>query len=658
MNEVVRNKVVLNNIIMNKIKKFTFVLIITCFISLFFGNVAFASSGTAYDIGEYIIDATVMKDGNMRIVEKIRFDFLEGANGIYRDILYRYEYLSQKDNMGPTSSRYQATNVLSISVSKTDEKYNKIEKFMSIDEKTAKNGMEDVYSLSDFLADGYVKRIKIYTPSFEDSRKYLKIEYLLEDVAVLYNDKGEIYWNFVGSGWDTYISNLKINIDFEGKSNEPIKIYPHGYTNIKNVSNINEKVSFEVPNLYPNVAVDARVVFSSEYLDSNSVVKKVNENYNFEELEKMENGMEMGKTRYNLSNIFTYIIVAIVVVYLVLLFIKSNKVSSKGKNKKIDYFTEPLENFDLSLYTKLNGGLLLNSNLLMATILDLKYKKVLDMDSKKRLKKTFDGVEYDYYLTINEKADLSKLNEYEKLVLNYLFNEKASDEITEFKEAKIELNKRFKELSTKYSEINRFNSICSKYDEKLKDIVLEKPNKNLKKFTFIFLIVIAIIAIINIFVISPLNFGIKMEYFMIHVIFGIMLLIFAVSLAYVRSLKEEYYDEYNKLKGLERYLKEYSKIKDRYPIEIELWDRYLVFATLFGIAKKVAKEFKEELIKNGYNDDYIYANYPILCMSMYSSEMSSYAATSTGSSSSGGYSGGGSGGGGRWWRRWRFFLKL
>lgn len=643
---------------MKRVRKVNLAIVITFFVICLFGNFVNASSSTAYDIGEYIIDATVKKDGNLHVVEKIRFDFLESANGIYRDILYKYNYSTQKDNMGPTSSRYQATNVLNITVSETNDEYKEIAKFLPIEEKTATNGMEYVYSLSNFLDGGYVKRIKIYIPSNEGVKKYLKIEYDIEDVAVLYNDKGEIYWNFVGSGWDSYISNLKINIKFEGSSNQPIKIYPHGYTNIKNITNVNEKLSFEVPNLYPGIAVDARVIFPTEYLDAEEVVKQVNENYNFEELEKIEKGMNMGKTRYNLSNTVTYIIIAMVVIYLVLLFIKSSKVSSKGKNKKLDYFTEPLENLDLSVYTKLNGGMILNSNLLMATILDLKHKKVLDMDSQKRLKKTFDGIEYDYYLTINENADLTKLNEYEKIVLNYLFNEKSSTEITEFKEAKIELNKRFKELSTKYLEINKFNTICSKYDEKLKDVVLEKPEKGLKKFSFIFLLVIAVVAVINIFVISPLNFGLKMEYFMIHLIFGIMLLVFAVSLTYVRSIKEEYHDEYNKLKGLEKYLKDYSKIKDRYPIEIELWDRYLVFATLFGIAKKVAKEFKEELVKNGYNDDYIYTNYPMLCMSMYSSEMSSYAATSTGSSSSGGYSGGGSGGGGRRRRRWRFFLEL
>ena len=94
-----------------------------------------------------------------------------------------------------------------------------------------------------------------------------------------------------------------------------------------------------------------------------------------------------------------------------------------------------------------------------------------------------------------------------------------------------------------------------------------------------------------------------------------------------------------------------SIFKDRFPIEMVLWGKYLVFATLFGIADKVSKEFKEELIAKGYDDDYIYMTYPILNMSIHSNDIYSSFVASTGSSSSGGYSGSGSGGGGG--RRWR-----
>ena len=52
-------------------------------------------------------------------------------------------------------------------------------------------------------------------------------------------------------------------------------------------------------------------------------------------------------------------------------------------------------------------------------------------------------------------------------------------------------------------------------------------------------------------------------------------------------------EEAIKLAGLKRYLNEYTLIKDREAIEVHLFEEYLIFAQIMGIAQKVAKEFKE-----------------------------------------------------------------
>lgn len=45
--------------------------------------------------------------------------------------------------------------------------------------------------------------------------------------------------------------------------------------------------------------------------------------------------------------------------------------------------------------------------------------------------------------------------------------------------------------------------------------------------------------------------------------------------------------------GLKKFLNEFSNIKERESIEVSLWEEYLMYAQIFGIAKKVAKEFKK-----------------------------------------------------------------
>ncbi len=52
------------------------------------------------------------------------------------------------------------------------------------------------------------------------------------------------------------------------------------------------------------------------------------------------------------------------------------------------------------------------------------------------------------------------------------------------------------------------------------------------------------------------------------------------------------YEEAKKVAGLKKFLNEFSSIEDKRAIEVHLWDEYLMFAQIFGIAKEVAKEFK------------------------------------------------------------------
>lgn len=56
---------------------------------------------------------------------------------------------------------------------------------------------------------------------------------------------------------------------------------------------------------------------------------------------------------------------------------------------------------------------------------------------------------------------------------------------------------------------------------------------------------------------------------------------------YTAELKEKAI----KLLGLKKFLLDYSKIAEREAIEVELWDKYLVYAQLLGIADKVEKQF-------------------------------------------------------------------
>lgn len=108
------------------------------------------------------------------------------------------------------------------------------------------------------------------------------------------------------------------------------------------------------------------------------------------------------------------------------------------------------------------------------------------------------------------------------------------------------------------------------------------------------------------------------------------------------------YEEACKIDGLKKYLTEFSNIKEKEPMEVHLWQEYLMFAQLFGIADKVAKQFKDfypeinEIADFDY-DTFIFVNN--FSISSYSSATSARSAAMSYSSGGGGFSSGGGGGG-------------
>ena len=45
--------------------------------------------------------------------------------------------------------------------------------------------------------------------------------------------------------------------------------------------------------------------------------------------------------------------------------------------------------------------------------------------------------------------------------------------------------------------------------------------------------------------------------------------------------------------GLKKFLKDFTLIQDRGAVEVGLWNNYLIFASLYGIAEQVYKDFKK-----------------------------------------------------------------
>jgi len=133
------------------------------------------------------------------------------------------------------------------------------------------------------------------------------------------------------------------------------------------------------------------------------------------------------------------------------------------------------------------------------------------------------------------------------------------------------------------------------------------------------------------------------------------------GMIYTRSSKEEckyrnvmndqIYEDSVKLYGLKKYLEEFSNMDTKEVMEVMLWDEYLMFAYLFGIADKVAKQLKNmypEVVYQMENSNFDYDTLLFINHISTRSVNTASAARSAAQSYSaggGGFSSGGGGGG-------------
>lgn len=116
-------------------------------------------------------------------------------------------------------------------------------------------------------------------------------------------------------------------------------------------------------------------------------------------------------------------------------------------------------------------------------------------------------------------------------------------------------------------------------------------------------------------------------------------------------MDDKIYNDSIELYGLKMYLQKFSDMKHKEAIEVHLWDEYLMFAYIFGIADKVARQFKnlypeivEKMQANNFDyDTFLFIN--TISNRSVSAASSARSAAQSYSSGGGGFSSGGGGGG-------------
>ena len=612
------------------------------------------ADGTA----RYYIEVNVLDTGDAEIKE------LKLMDGVYKgyktSIRYKSNGLSKFDGSKSSfegSDIYNAsalTNVKVYDVKFTTTDFSVINKknkeFVLVN--NAKKGDYGVYTKTK-NSEGV--DIMSYQPS-SYARASL-ITYTLKDLVVVHNDIAEIAHDFIGTDYAEEINNLIIRINLPSSSKE-LRIFSHGPLNGNNRIIDDKSVEITYKRLPKNNPVDARVVFDK------SLVTKATKKSNADGLNKI---LEVEKERANYANklresarkrekmlqtlaIIMEILLGIWLIGLIAIVYKFYNKNDKEYRSEFDgkYFRDFPEEYTPSTVSYLMNKSINNLSF-NAGILDLIRKKAITIEEvtidKKGLFKN--KQQKDYKLSRNMNFNLDTLSTSEKTLFNLLIGTVGNGDYVILGDMK-EFSKDYDNAKRLISGYDSWRYACeseAKTEEFYENTKKEKTNCILYSLIFIPITFLALLC------------GSNMGRVLLMDLFGILAIIYFSS-ATKRTKKGN--EQYHKWKGLKNFLADFGRLDEKDLPEIKLWERYLVYATMFGLAVKVQNAMKMNLERMNYSDNidftYLYFDnyyFSNLMTNAVNSSFSSARGTisthelaSSSDSSSGGYGGGSSFGGG------------
>ena len=556
-----------------------------------------------------------------------------------------------------------------------------------------KNGQEIPFTKTDsymyHVTEGYYYALTTSNNEFEiawgvnlrNTTRTYKIYYTVSNAVTTYQDCSELYYKILGSNFEIPADKVTGTIKFPGKvsQKENLRAWAHGPLN-GNIQIVSEDtVTFDVDYLMANQMLEVRTLSLENDMFSNNTNRKnvdklssiISEETSWAEesnkereeyIKELENQKNMEKM-IGIAVTVILIGVGVLCVFKLLKYYQILQQTPKIEpTTKLDYFRElPDQEATPSdaafLYYFKNSTMDANlPKVVSAILLDLCLRKCLTFEVTDGNKK--DGVK----ITLTGKEIQESLPEDEHKIYNLL--EKVADKETQsftlkdFEKYAQNHGNVFIKTVNSLSDIAKKSQIAKQnYDTNL---ISEYKNWSGKGGMYLCFAVFAIF------------FGISINFWLIALglIFGAnFLLCRAISSRY-HTLTQKGTDEKERWGGLKKYMEDFSLLNEREVPELVLWEKYLVFATTFGIADKVIKQLKVRypelmdetyMATNGYMYSYLMYHNMIntafittmnnsVARSYHNSTVSTQAVSNGYSfsnfSSGGGFGGGFSGGGG------------
>ena len=594
------------------------------------------ASEVNYIINGYYIDVNILENGDAEVSEIFLVD---GTLNGYEMNLF---YTSSKSSL-------RASDISNIKVSgleATAISFNTFaEEFTEYNLVTSASAGDDFKYTVDTVMDGY--RIRMYHPT--DNEKYVfRLDYTIEDIVTEHRGFAEFYWNFFSGDLSDAIKDLNVRITLPGlDDSDYFRFWAHGplsgEINAIN-SSTNNIVLASISELEENGILDVRITFDDSLVSNLTKFSA----QTFDEIidEEKARAEEANALRKDIKAKYYTALIGTIIFYIALvssgiyIYIKYDK--ERKPLFKLKYNRDFIDDYNVEVVDYLMHKNI-TENALSASIMNLVYKKNIKVEAVPEVKN-----EYRFTLVTRDK-----LNDTENALVDFLFNNVAK------KTASFTTTTLKKYASSPKTCQTFMNTYTNWKTMVIKDGEAQEFFETKKKYVIIPIILLIISILLMTFII-----GYNIEFIpgVITVLFAIFFLIYVLSFSKKTQKGIEHYARWQAFKN---FLNDFGNFSVKDLPEIILWERYLVYATVFGLADKVEKAMNVKINEIGTTDiDYFTLNYitnihiaNLITSSMHqainSSQVAINRANAASSMSSGGgfgggfSSGGGFGGGGR-----------
>ena len=577
----------------NKMKKLMVLLLLSLFLLM---PVAFADDGD-YTIPEATVKVDISDNGTAIVTESITQDIEGSVNGVFREI--------------PVASGQSISDV----EVQTPGYYNTPEVIQQ---------------------DGKVK-IKVWlyrdpakTQKIHDDKVTVIYKYKYNKLVKMHNDVAELQLKTWGDQWDSRVDKLTTYITIP--SNDDVQLWNNPPDYVEQSEWVNSTT------LKTQLSIPSHTQYEQRLLIPKSEFKP-SDNYFTTGLDAKDQ-INRDQEKYASDRQFEQTVSSIVNTLLgILFFVPLAIYAFYGREPKIDYKSEyeydtPTDDSPLFVNNVVIGNVGdFDVNAYNATILDLierKYYSIIASNSDDTIIRRTD-------------KDITGLKKYELDIINFLKKFERNGDIS------------FNYIKN-YCEPTDYTSFITAWKETAKseisqqkiDQYFDSKGSDILNMLSIFMIVLSVILFVyTIFTESSL-FNIIIVVLMF--IMGILAL--GIPNTFAGRWTPEGKTFHDKWKAFENYITDYSMIRDYPPASIQVWGKYLTYATALGCAREVSDNMFKYFKSVNVDENYLYQS-DIVWFSYYgglNNMTSSFAhiEAQANSSSSGGISsvGGGFGGGG------------